>query len=166
LLEPESAVPSPLQSKGRGTARRTHGNVAESACCCIDQGCNLASKLAYPTDSGTYRAHELALADSCKGFLGTIISSLLFLCDPYPFCNHDGYLLCTNHCCMVIWIYNELLIQVPWNEFIIQNYRFWLFQHLKELMVFMKEQVVNWWFNWWLFGRKKKSIFLRTMDIY
>jgi len=73
----------------------------------------------------------------------------------YPFCNHDGYLLSTNHCCMVIWIYNELLIQVPWDEFIIQNYRFWLFQNLKELMVFMKEQVVNWWFYRWLFEKNK-----------
>jgi hypothetical protein len=44
---------------------------------------------------------------------------------------------------MVIWIYNELLIQVPWNEFVIQNYQFWLFQNIKEPMVFMKEQVVN-----------------------
>jgi len=84
LLEPESAVPSPLQTKGRRTARTTHGNVAESACCCISQGCNLASKLAYTADSGTHHAHKLALADSCKGFLGAIISRILFLCDAIP----------------------------------------------------------------------------------
>jgi hypothetical protein len=65
--------------------RTTHGNVAESACCCISQGCNLASKLAYTADSGTRHAHELALADSCKGcFLGAIISRILFLCDAIP----------------------------------------------------------------------------------
>jgi hypothetical protein len=91
-----------------------------------------------------------------QGLFGSHNQQYTFSLWSYPFCNHDGCLLSTNLCCMVIWIYNELLIQVPWNEFIIQNYRFWLFQNLKEPMVFMKEQVVNWWFYGWLFEKKNQ----------